>query len=125
MWSLAGRAATGCGCTPACASSTPPTSTCALGACPSCPFATLDLGQSLIAGLKRKLIVQRMLVEHVTPDLQMVPRPTHMCCVRWRHPLAPDVSLIQTLAPGTELAVPVANAREGELCLQPAGELLR
>ena len=41
---------------------------------------------------------------------------------RWRHPLAPDVSLIQTLAPKAELAVPVANAREGELCLQPAGK---
>ena len=40
---------------------------------------------------------------------------------RWRHPLAADVSLIQTLAPGAELAVPVANAREGELCFQPAG----
>jgi len=47
--------------------------------------------------------------------------PYAAACVRWRHPLAPDVSLIQTLAPGAELAVPVANAREGELCLQPAG----
>ena len=53
----------------------------------------------------------------------MAPAADNACPVscRWRHPLAPDVSLIQTLAPGAELAVPVANAREGELCLQPAG----
>jgi len=67
------------------------------------------------------LSAQNMLVKPISSYLRIVRRLSHMCCIRWRHPLAPDVSLIQTLAPGAELAVPVANAREGELCLQPAG----
>lgn len=44
-------------------------------------------------------------------------------CVRigWRHSPDGDVSLVDTLGPGGTLAVPVINAREGDLCLQPAG----
>lgn len=45
--------------------------------------------------------------------------------VGWRHSHDGDVSLVQTLGPGASLAVPVANAREGDLCLQPAGTNVR
>lgn len=41
--------------------------------------------------------------------------------IGWRHSPDGDVSLVDTLGPGGMLAVPVINAREGDLCLQPAG----